>query len=308
MKNNNQSEKFRPAAAPAGNDMRIVAIEVTAIRVPLAKIYRGSYYQMSHRSTILCRITTQCGIVGEAWTGDEDAALLEIAAIVRDEISPALIGQDGSHIEACWQAARPATFNILRDRRLGLVACACVDTALWDALGKAAKMPLWKLWGGFRNALPMIAIGGYYDDLEIADEMAQLRKLGLAGVKFKVGGRSPAEDAKRVLAARAAAGTDFIICVDANQGYTYEAAREFVQRQRPLPASIGSKSPAAGTMTRPPCVTCVPPPGYASAPGSRSSPPPLAASSCRSARSTCAISMRPGPEVRPSGAVRPPQR
>ena len=230
MKNNNQSEKFRPAAAPAGNDMRIVAIEVTAIRVPLAKIYRGSYYQMSHRSTILCRITTQCGIVGEAWTGDEDAALLEIAAIVRDEISPALIGQDGSHIEACWQAARPATFNILRDRRLGLVACACVDTALWDALGKAAKMPLWKLWGGFRNALPMISIGGYYDDLEIADEMAQLRKLGLAGVKFKVGGRSPAEDAKRVLAARAAAGTDFIICVDANQGYTYEAAREFVQR------------------------------------------------------------------------------
>jgi L-alanine-DL-glutamate epimerase-like enolase superfamily enzyme len=210
--------------------MRIVAIEVTAIRVPLAKIYRGSYYQMSHRSTILCRITTQCGIVGEAWTGDEDAALLEIAAIVRDEISPALVGQDGSHIEACWQAARPATFNILRDRRLGLVACACVDTALWDALGKAAKMPLWKLWGGFRNSLPMISIGGYYDDLEIADEMAQLRKLGLAGVKFKVGGRSPTEDAKRVLSARAAAGDDFIICVDANQGYTYEAAREFVRR------------------------------------------------------------------------------
>jgi D-galactarolactone cycloisomerase len=230
VKNNNQTEKLRPAAAPASSDMRIVAIEVTAIRVPLAKIYRGSYYQMSHRSTILCRITTQCGIVGEAWTGDEDAALLEIAAIVRDEISPALVGQDGSHIEACWQAARPATFNILRDRRLGLVACACVDTALWDALGKAAKMPLWKLWGGFRNSLPMISIGGYYDDLEIADEMAQLRKLGLAGVKFKVGGRSPTEDAKRVLSARAAAGDDFIICVDANQGYTYEAAREFVRR------------------------------------------------------------------------------
>ena len=238
-----------PHAAPAANDMRIVTIEMTAIRVPLAKIYRGSYYQMSHRSTILCRITTQCGIVGEAWTGDEDAALLEIAAIIRDEIAPALIGLDGSHVEACWQAARPATFNILRDRRLGLVACACVDTALWDALGKAAGMPLWKLWGGFRNALPMIAIGGYYDDLEIADEMAQLRKLGLAGVKFKVGGRSPAEDAERVLRARAAAGADFIICVDANQGYTYEAAREFVRLAADA-TSIGSRSPAAGTTTR----------------------------------------------------------
>jgi D-galactarolactone cycloisomerase len=209
--------------------MRIVTIEVTAIRVPLAKIYRGSYYQMSHRSTILCRVTTEGGIVGEAWTGDEDAALLEIASIIRKEVAPTLIGLDASRIEACWQAARPATFNILRDRRLGLVACACVDTALWDAVGKAARMPLWKLWGGFCNTLPMIAIGGYYDDLDIADEMSQLRKLGLAGVKFKVGGRSPAEDAARVLRARASAGADFVICVDANQGYTYEAARQFVR-------------------------------------------------------------------------------
>ena len=209
--------------------MRIVTIEVTAIRVPLAKIYRGSYYQMSHRSTILCRVITEGGVVGEAWTGDEDAALLEIASIIRKEVAPALIGLDASRIEACWQAARPATFNILRDRRLGLVACACVDTALWDAVGKATRMPLWKLWGGFRNTLPMIAIGGYYDDLDIADEMSQLRKLGLAGVKFKVGGRSPAEDAARVLRARASAGADFVICVDANQGYTYEAARQFVR-------------------------------------------------------------------------------
>jgi D-galactarolactone cycloisomerase len=209
--------------------MQIAAIDITAIRVPLTKIYRGSYYQMSHRSTLLCRVTMQSGIVGEAWAGDEDAALLDIAAILRREIVPKLIGRDGSQVEACWQAARPATFNILRDRRLGLVACACVDGALWDALGKSAGLPLWKLWGGFRNALPMIAIGGYYDDIAIADELAQLRKLGLAGIKFKVGGRSAAEDAARVLSARQAAGADFIICVDANQGYSYQEAREFVR-------------------------------------------------------------------------------
>lgn len=210
-------------------DMRIAAIEVTPIRVPLAKVYRGSYYQMSHRSTIVCRVTMQCGIVGEAWSGDEDATLGEIASIIRTEIAPTLIGLDGSRVEACWSVARPATFNILRDRRLGLVACACVDSALWDALGKAARMPLWKLWGGFRNALPMIAIGGYYNDLDIADEMSQLRGMGMAGIKFKVGGRAPGVDAERVLRARKAAGEDFIICVDANQGYTYEAAREFVR-------------------------------------------------------------------------------
>jgi D-galactarolactone cycloisomerase len=225
----NNNKPAKGITATSASDMRIAAIEVTAIRVPLAKIYRGSYYQMSHRSTIVCRVTTHSGIVGEAWTGDEDAVLHEIVAIIRKEITPLLIGLDASRVEACWQAARPATFNILRDRRLGLVACACVDTAIWDAVGKAARMPLWKLWGGFRNSLPMIAIGGYYDDLEIADEMSQLKGMGLAGVKFKVGGRSPAVDAERVLRARKAAGSDFVICVDANQGYTYEEARRFVR-------------------------------------------------------------------------------
>jgi len=226
---NQRSATVANSSSPDGAGMRIDSIDITAIRVPLKRIYRGSYYQMSHRSTLLCRVTTQSGIVGEAWAGDEDAALLEIAAIVRQEIVPKLLGRDASQVEACWQAARPATFNILRDRRLGLVACACVDTALWDALGKSAGLPLWKLWGGFRSALPMIAIGGYYDDIPIADEMEQLRKLGLAGIKFKVGGRSPAEDAARVLTARRAAGADFVICVDANQGYSYREAREFVR-------------------------------------------------------------------------------
>jgi L-alanine-DL-glutamate epimerase-like enolase superfamily enzyme len=227
--NKETAKGIAATSASGAPDMRIAAIEVSAIRVPLAKIYRGSYYQMSHRSTIVCRVTTQSGIVGEAWTGDEDATLHEIVAIIRKEITPLLIGHDGSRVEACWQKARPATFNILRDRRLGLVACACVDTAIWDAVGKAARMPLWKLWGGFRNSLPMIAIGGYYDDLEIADEISQFKTLGLAGVKFKVGGRSPAVDAERVLRARQAAGADFVICVDANQGYTYEDARQFVR-------------------------------------------------------------------------------
>ena len=66
-------------------------------------------------------------------------------------------------VERCWELARPATYDILRDRRLGLVACAGVDTAIWDAVGKALGQPLWRLWGGYRGQLPMISIGGYYD-------------------------------------------------------------------------------------------------------------------------------------------------
>src|ERR1700688_3087718 len=114
-------------SAKVAPPLRINRIETTPIRVPLGRIYRGSHYQMEVRSTIVTRVITDDGIVGEAYAGDEDAGLLEINAIIRDEIAPRLIGADAFAIERCWQLARPATFDILRDRRLGLVACACVD-------------------------------------------------------------------------------------------------------------------------------------------------------------------------------------
>jgi D-galactarolactone cycloisomerase len=220
---------MNPTSPTPRPPLAIRDIEITAIRVPLRKTYRGSNYQMTHRSTLLCRVLTEDGVVGEAWAGDEDGALREIAHIVKEEILPRLRGADAFAVERCWESARPATFDILRDRRLGLVACACVDAAIWDAVGKALQMPLWRLWGGYRRSLPMISIGGYYGDIEIEDEIEQLRRLGLAGLKFKVGGRTPEEDARRFQRARKAAGADFILCADANQGWPVQDAIRFAR-------------------------------------------------------------------------------
>jgi L-alanine-DL-glutamate epimerase-like enolase superfamily enzyme len=214
----------------AARSLTIARIETTPIRVPLARVYRGSHYQMSHRSTIVTRIETEEGIVGEAYAGDEDASLLEIEAIIHQEIEPRLLGEDAFAVERCWERARPATFDILRDRRLGLVACACIDSAIWDAVGKALGQPLWRLWGGYRDTVPMIAIGGYYDSpTSIADEVNDLRERGFAGMKFKVGALSPAEDAARLRSAREAAGDDFVLCADGNQGWSPSEAIEFAR-------------------------------------------------------------------------------
>ena len=209
-------------------DLKITRIETEAIRVPLARTYRGSHYKMTHRSTVITRIHTASGLVGEAYAGDEDASLLEIENIIHDEIAPLLIGEDGSAIEKLWEVARPATWDILRDRRLGLVACASIDVTLWDLLGKALDVPLWKLWGGYRSKVPIITIGGYYgSNLSIKEEVEYLLKEEFAGMKFKIGGMSPADDAKRFKEARKVGGDGFRIAVDANQGYTPAQAIEF---------------------------------------------------------------------------------
>ncbi|GEL26933.1 enolase [Pseudonocardia sulfidoxydans NBRC 16205] len=216
--------------------LTITDVEVVPVRAPLSREFRGSYYRMTHRTTVVVRLRTSEGIVGEAYVGDEDASAAEIVDVLRKEVSPVLIGMDAMATEKCWAAVYPVTFDILRDRRIGLVALAAVDTAVWDAVGKALGQPLWRLWGGARDRVPMIAIGGYYGEPlgPISEEIGYYREeLGLAGVKFKVGGRSPEEDADRVAQARQAAGPDFVLCIDANQGYTVAEAVRLCELVRP---------------------------------------------------------------------------
>src|SRR5258708_6221071 len=152
-----------PPLSP-GSGVHIRGIEAVPLRAPLAREVRGSYYRMTHRATLVVRVLTDAGIVGIAYVGDEDAEARKIEAVLLNEIAPRVAGLDVLATEQCWQAAYPATFDILRDRRIGLVALAALDTAVWDAVGQVVGQPLWRLWGGARDRVPMTAIGGYYGE------------------------------------------------------------------------------------------------------------------------------------------------
>ena len=63
---------------------------------------------MTHRSTLITRVHTSDGIVGEAYAGDEDATLGEIDHIVHYELAPGIVGLDAMATERCWQAGIPS--------------------------------------------------------------------------------------------------------------------------------------------------------------------------------------------------------
>jgi L-alanine-DL-glutamate epimerase-like enolase superfamily enzyme len=137
-----------------------------------------------------------------------------------------LIGRDPTMSEAIWASLWSPKMSGRRGYETR--ALSSIDIALWDIKAKLAGLPLYRLLGGFRSAVPVYVAGGYYavgkGHAELQREMASYVELGARAVKMKVGAVSIKEDVARVKAVRDAIGWDIDLLLDANCAYrSYEA-------------------------------------------------------------------------------------
>ena len=215
--------------------MKVQAIDVTLVSIPLDRAMHGSSYTIDRRSTVVVEVRTDEGVVGRTYSGDEKHRLHELGRMITDQIAPQVVGRDLFSLEAIWADLLPGSTRYVNraDQGLYMAAMSAVDTALWDAVGRALQVPLYRLWGGARSSIPVIVIGGYYEEGktlgQLVDEIHGYRELDTAGVKLKVGGLSPREDLERLTAVREGLGDEFVIACDANRGYTAEEALEFAR-------------------------------------------------------------------------------
>jgi L-alanine-DL-glutamate epimerase-like enolase superfamily enzyme len=212
---------------------KLQSIEAIAIEIPLKQNFGGSTYSVLKRATIVTRLTTSDGLASNVYNGDNRYHGAAIVRLLADELFPRVKGLSIFEVERIWEKLFEAT-HTTSDKKLLLEAIACLDCAVWDLIGKALGKSVRELLGGYRDRLQVISIGGYYMEgktlADIGREMELYREAGMAGCKFKVGGLSPEEDAKRVAAAREAAGADFILAVDANRGWNAVDAIDFARR------------------------------------------------------------------------------
>ena len=227
--------------------MKITRIEVIPLVRKLEEEFKGGTYKIVNRNTIVTRIHTDAGIVGQAFGGDEDQRQVQVVALIREHFVPLLVGEDARDVERLWDKMFHSNVDLgnrsihvldLNNRGILMQAIAAVDNAIWDALGKLWNVPLYKLLGGYRDKVPIIAIGGYYQAGKgqdaLNEEMLHYKELQMAGVKFKVGRLSVAEDVERVARVRELVGNDFIIVCDANQAWTPDQAIQFCRAAAPL--------------------------------------------------------------------------
>jgi L-rhamnonate dehydratase len=100
---------------------------------------------------VLVKVTTDDGLVGIAPAVGGDAT----AAIINEHLARLLVGEDPADIERLWDEMFRSSLPYGR-KGLPIMAISGVDEALWDVLGKAAGVPVYRLLGGAcRDRLPI---------------------------------------------------------------------------------------------------------------------------------------------------------
>lgn len=195
-------------------------------RIPLETVLTDSTHGlMTAFELVTIRVQDSDGQEGVGYTfttGRNGGAIHDIA---RREIPEIVGAADADQIEKLWQEVWWALHYGGRGGP-SVLALSAFDMALWDLKAKRARLPLWKLLGGFDPQVPCYA-GGI--DLELtADELlrqsdANLAK-GFRAIKMKVGRARLSEDVTKVSAMRKHLGDEFPLMVDANMKWTADQA------------------------------------------------------------------------------------
>ena len=200
-------------------DVQIENVEVTACTIPTDAPESDGTLEWDQTTIVLVEITAE-GVTGLGYTYGYPAA----AAIIRDELADVVRAMNPFDIPACWRAMTTAVRND-GDTGLCRMAISAVDGALWDLKAKLLELPLARLLGAERDEVPAYGSGGFtsYALEQLQAQLGGWAQEGFSMVKMKIG-REPAEDPRRIQAAREAIGEQVSLFVDANGAYDIKQA------------------------------------------------------------------------------------
>jgi len=195
--------------------MRITRVRTRQVDIPLPAPFHPAWAPGRVETKIrvvYVRIDTDAGvhgIAGHEFFGAEEQCVARIAEHLVGE-DPLRIEKHAGTLRYLWPYFGTAVWF--------------VEIALWDILGKVAGLPLYKLLGNARDAIPAYASTGQNrTPSERADDARRLQDEGFRAIKLRVHNDALAADIAQVAAVRAAVGDPMAIMVDANQTDVHDA-------------------------------------------------------------------------------------
>ncbi len=168
---------------------------------------------------ILIDLYTEEGVVGRSYLEPYIAKSMRYLIPALHDLGEMLNGRRIAPLEF-YEAGRKS-LHFVGYEGLSMIAVAGVDMAAWDALGKAAGVPLCVLLGGSVGAVPAYNSNGLWlkAPAEVAGEAVLLRdEGGFKGLKLRLGRDRIADDLATIEAVREAVGGEMNLMVDFNQG------------------------------------------------------------------------------------------
>jgi L-alanine-DL-glutamate epimerase-like enolase superfamily enzyme len=223
--------------------MKITKLEIHILRAPdTGRPHWVSNFIVPRANEILVRMHTDEGIEGIGIATSYTPIEAAIHAF-RSGIAEQIIGADPLAPERLYQKLFSLTWQRLAheqgwSREALIRISAAMDIACWDIVGKVAKLPLYRLFGGFRSKVPCYVTCAYYRDgkgmAELRDEMQMLKAQGHTGFKAKAGGLPLKEDMKRLELVREVIGKENDLMIDVNRGWDLPTAIEAARLIEPL--------------------------------------------------------------------------
>ncbi len=204
--------------------MRIATVKCRMLAGTLEKPIHFGIGAFPTFSATLVEITSDDGRIGIGECIVRKAPQVT-KAVVEHLLAPIVIGRDPYDTEGLWDEM----FRQLRGwghyRGFVFEAISGIDTALWDILGQAAGLPVYKVLGGAgRDRVPCYTSSVYFAEIKemVKQAVAQVR-LGHTAIKVKIGRNAQMggrhADVESVKAIRKALGPKIDIMIDVNSAY-----------------------------------------------------------------------------------------
>ena len=223
--------------------MKITALQVYILRAPdTGRPHWVSHFIVPKANEILVRMQTDAGVEGIGIATSYTPIEAAIHAF-RSGVGELVVGADPLAPERLYRKLFSLTWQRLAfekgwSREALVRISAAVDIACWDIIGKFAGLPLYRLFGGYRDEVPCYVTCAYYRDgktmSELRDEIQMLKAQGHTGFKAKAGGVPLAEDIERMALVREVIGGDRDLMIDVNRGWDLPTAIEGARLLEPL--------------------------------------------------------------------------
>lgn len=213
--------------------MRITRVETIPLHLPVKNVLVESGGTFSAFDHVVVKVHADDGQYGlgevEAYPSFERPGAetqAGILAILRDYLSPALIGESPFNLNTIWQKMDTAVVGYLRVK-------GALDNAIYDLVGKHLGVPVTDLLGGRVRDRYVVEGVGYGISIDEPKVVARIAKAaverGYRQLELKAGDERPEQDVERLRLVREAIGKEIPIKIDFNGFYEPKTAIRLIR-------------------------------------------------------------------------------